>query len=646
MTAKKNNPASKIEDAPKVNGDPEKVDNLASSFSPTAAKDIDEHSSGEPSQSPINHDESVTLEDDFIEFSFSDGEIIFTEGDKSELAYVIVEGTVELCKYVEETEIHIADIDGGGVFGEMGVLDGSPRSATARAKGDVKLKAYNQETLTQLVHDNAAFALPIMNQLVANLRATSNKLAHNQFLTISTSSQKAESHELKPEGTLARLRHFFDADGDINEFQPDTVEIERRKMPGAAYVMMFTIIGLLMTAILYASFSFVDTTVVATGRLTTTSSNIVLQPLETSVVRTVLVKKGDLVEKDQVLATLDPTFVEADIGSNRAVLDGLLSQESRLQAELYDLEGRDFSEINELNQLELEVFRRRQTEFAAKLEAKDQRVKQLEAQISTNKQDAAGMTEQIAVIKEIEAMRIKLMDDGYGSRVNYLGAKNQRLMLEREQRKIKTDNVRARRELDAAAAEREAFVSEWRSKVATELVQVRRKIEETSGQLIKSERRSTLVQISAPADGVVLELADRGVGSVIRGAEPLITLVPLNVDLRVDANISPQDVSKVQIGDVVRIKLDSLPFQKHGTLQGEITLISEDTIETDVQGRPMPMYQSQVNITANNLEGLSENFRLLPGMTASAEIKVGKRRLITYFIYPLVRTFSTSFREP
>ena len=93
------------------------------------------------------------------------------------------------------------------------------------------------------------------------------------------------------------------------------------------------------------------------------------------------------------------------------------------------------------------------------------------------------------------------------------------------------------------------------------------------------------------------------------------------------------------------IKLDALPFQKYGSLQGKVLLISEDTVKAE-DGKSEPTYRIKVEITERDLRSVPENFRLIPGMTGTAEITVGKRKVISYFVYPIARALDNSFKEP
>ncbi len=238
------------------------------------------------------------------------------------------------------------------------------------------------------------------------------------------------------------------------------------------------------------------------------------------------------------------------------------------------------------------------------------------------------------------------MESGHGSRVNFLTAKNQRLSMEREERRLVNLRTRLNSELKAIEADKQAFISEWRSSVGKELVGTRREREELGEKLKKMERRESMVSLTAPQRGVVLSIADRSTGSVIQQAETMFTIVPVDVTLEMEADVQPKDVGSIKVGDPVRVKLDALPFQKYGILGGTVKLISEDTIETEQSKDKGPVYQTKVELTDFDLRNVPPNFRLIPGMTGTAEITTGRKKVVTYFFYPIAKAFDQAFKEP
>ncbi|MEM7404337.1 MAG: HlyD family type I secretion periplasmic adaptor subunit [Pseudomonadota bacterium] len=576
---------------------------------------------------------------------FSTGEYLFYEGEPSDYAYEVIEGTLQLTKETGRGPVQLKRLRPGELIGEMGIIDGSPRSASAVAETDVVARRIDVYAFMQRLEADHQFTVDIISRLITSLRETNTRLAHQHFLNAEQGVEAGGKSKAIRASRRGGLFSFFSANSDFSEFQADAVEIERRRFPPIAKFTLYFIIAFFVLVIAWASIAEIETAVVAPGNITTSVPNITVQPVETAMVLSINAREGDVVEKGQILATLDATFAQADLQASRATLTSVSAQERRLMAELSGSGDANFSEHVAVQALQQEIFNRRQAELTANIAQKDQRTARLEADIDTNIQDARDMAEQLAVLTELESMHQSLMGSGGSSRVQYLEAKNGRLSLAREQRRLLSARRSLRHELEAAKAEKQVYLSERRARMAQELVSVSREREELSERLKKMERRERLVQIVAPARGVVLEIADRSVGSVVQQAETFFTIVPADVPLQMEVNIAPRDVGQVKLGDAVRVKLDALPFQKHGSMEGEVALISEDTVQGDGDARE-PVYRTRIDLTNTQFRSTPENFRLIPGMTGTAEVTVGKRLVITYFFYPIARALENSFKEP
>jgi hemolysin D len=431
------------------------------------------------------------------------------------------------------------------------------------------------------------------------------------------------------------------------EFQPDAAELEQRKLPWATRSTLYVLAAALVAGIAWASLSSIDRVVTSRGKLVTTASTMVVQPLETSTVRTIEVKVGDIVRAGDTLATLDQTFSEADAGQLRDKVQSLGAQIARLDSEIADRVYRiDARGANDEERLQETIHLRRRAQYVARIEAFDQQVARARAGIETKRADREALNRRLVVLRELEGMRGTLFEKDLGSKILLLDARNNRLQLERDLQLQANEITELEHEVSRARAEREAFVQEWRQKAAEELVTARREHDGTVKQLEKATRRNAAFRLTAPADAIVLEIAQRSVGSVLKEAEPLLTLVPLDVPLEAEVMIEAKDIGHVAADAIVRVKLDAYPFQKHGTLDGRLRTISEDSFtDKDKQGRE-GLYRARVALGANALREVPQSFRLIPGMTVTAEIKAGERTVMSYFLYPLLRGLDESIREP
>jgi HlyD family secretion protein len=431
-------------------------------------------------------------------------------------------------------------------------------------------------------------------------------------------------------------------------FQSDALEIEYRPLPRSARLTLYLLLALIVSAIGWASVSYVDRIVVAHGKLVTTAPTIVVQPMETSLIRTINVRPGDMVRQGDILATLDPTFTEADVGQLEYKLASLAAQIGRLEAELderpYLLPEGTASADERLQGI---TYAKRHQQFEARLVAFDQQLAQAEAGIATKKADWQRLSARHAVAKEVESMRAELFQRDTGSKLNLLEARSARLQVERDMQLALSQIKESGEEIGRVQAERQAFIEEWRQKVAEELATLRREHNDVAKPLDKARKRSALVVLTSPVDAEVLEITERSVGSVLREAESFFTLVPLNVPLEAEVSIDAKDIGFVDAHAVAKIKLDAYPFQKHGTLEGVVRMISEDAFtERDKEKAQPPFYRSRIALASPELRAVPSTFRLIPGMTVSAEIKAGERTVLSYFLYPLLRGLDESIREP
>jgi hemolysin D len=431
------------------------------------------------------------------------------------------------------------------------------------------------------------------------------------------------------------------------EFQSDARRIDERRPPWVARATLHVLVAVIVIAGIWMTIAKVDRIVIAPGKLVTTASTIVVQPLETSVVRSLNARVGDIVRKGETLATLDPTFSAADADQLRDKIKSLAAQIERLESELDD---RLFEPkiLDDDTRLQSTIWTRRIEQNKARLASYNQQILGVEAGIVTKKADRAALEIRLDVAKDIEAMRTTLMQKEIGSKFNYLDAKSQRLQVEREMQLAANNAAELEQELERYKAEKAAYLAEFRQKSAEELVQVRRDHDAAVRQLDKAALRNAVTVLTAPADAIVLEVAQRSVGSVMKEAEPLFTLVPLDSPLEAEVSVEGLDVGHVEVGAEARLKLEAWPFQKHGTLSGKVRTVSDDTFTPDPKkdAQQRPFYRSRVEVSAIDLRDVPRSFRLIPGMAVTAEIKAGERTILSYFLYPLLRGLDESIREP
>ena len=403
----------------------------------------------------------------------------------------------------------------------------------------------------------------------------------------------------------------------------------------------------------------IDKVVSAAGRIVAKESTTVVQPLETAIVRTINVHEGDVVKKGQILARLDPTFATADLGALQTSAASLQAEVDRLTAEANGTDYRP-SNGNPMALLQGAMFIQRKSERLFKNENYTQKISSLQSQVQRALADVFSYSERLKVATLVEEKRRELERLQVGSQLNLLQATDSRLEIKRGLDNAAGQAAQAQRDLQALQAERDAYDQNWRSEVGKDLTEQSRKLSDAQENLKKAELRKQMVELRADQDSTVLSVAKVSPGSVMQSGEQLITLVPTDAPLEVEVNIPGTEIGYVHPGNNVTLKLDTLPYNHYGTIDATVRTVSADsfsTRENDSQpkrgSQPTQApdqgnsyYRARLTIGESGLHDVPDGFHMMPGMPITADVKAGKRTVLTYLLSRVLPTFMDGMREP
>ena len=520
------------------------------------------------------------------------------------------------------------------------------------------------------------------------------------------------------------MKHEKEVPAKIVEFQSDALELKDQKLPFLIRCCVWIPFIVLACAIGWACWAEVDVVIQANGRLVTDKQTIVMKPLERSVIKEIHVKIGDVVKKDQILFTFDPTFNQAEaarleneqvmLNAELARLDAeaegkeytasgnqhereqsaIFQQNKRfyeakmtyyrneiemLSAELarLDAEAENSDYKNNKNRHEREqwaIFRQNKNFYQAKIDYFSEANKRIDATVKSREETLNKQQERLEQFQKLEKEQSRLFESTSTALRDLIEITVSRMEIEANIDILKNELLELPHRTASLKAEEEAFIQEWRKDISENRVEVRRKLttmenEEKafvqewmkgiSEKRVETRRRLTAVlkdydkvkqlleyvELRAPCDAVVHEIATFSPGSAVQEAEALITLVPLDGTTEIECEIRPQDIGKVQVGSNARIKISAYPFQKHGTLDGQVRMISENTHQKTEGALTTTYYRGRMSVNGE-LKNIPENFRLIPGMEVQCEIKCDKRRVIEYVLYPLIKGLDEAIREP
>ncbi len=490
--------------------------------------------------------------------------------------------------------------------------------------------------------------------------------------SVDRNTVKQERMRRREEARSEHLRARQNKDKLLVEFQPDAVELEHRSVPGGARWTLYTVIALIIGFVAWSYWAEVDRIVVANGKLITTETPVVLQPITTMEIKKINVGFGDKVRVGEVLATLDPTFSDADV---QQLENKQKSLQSNIARGLAEREGTPFSleghEDEEDWRMQYQLFQERQKEKDAKLEEFDSERNKIEVQKSNTVISIEHNKERVEIFLELEQSSERLRKKGSHSEIDLLSRKLQRKEAETKLLDLESGVRSSDADLESLDKRRTAYIASWNSEVASGLLESFEKLAEVEQELKKARHMDESDEVRVPPNEhydefIVLEVADLSAGSVVKAGEPLFRLMPLDVPLEMEIEIAGRDIGRVRAvdkmpkaeelkdfefpkGSEVTVKINAFNYQKHGFLNGVVRTISEGAFEKQGENQQpgMANYRGRVELLHPvRLDNVPDDFRLMPGMTASAEIKVGKRRVIEYFLYPILRYLDNGLREP
>jgi hemolysin D len=564
--------------------------------------------------------------------SFTDGEYLFREGESGEYAYIVNSGKIEITKISANGEDVLVTLEPPSLFGEMALIDGSPRSASARAKGDTIITEVTSAAFDQYIKKNPEAAVRIMKGISENLRTANQVIAQGGSASIP--SEKSFDESLQSKNTT-----WSDID--------DTDDIYDRSPATPLLYTIYSLLGFVFLSILFGSLNEVDTTVSARGQFTTRTPNIIVEAGANSIVREILVERGQEVKKGQTIALLDNTMTAANLNQNKQIIQNLEQKLNRLTLEKSYVENDSLvARTTQLDALNFDTLKKRVAEYREKINSFNSRLEKSQAALTAENIIYGIAVEQEVLKAKIEAVQKNLYDKKIVTVLNYYTASDATLNAERGTANTQKSINSISSEITILGSEKKAFIAQWASTLTSDITSTNERLMQAQQERIKLAQLANGVIIKAPVDGIVLDLPAVSEGAIVNEGDKILTLVQANEPLYLEVDINPKDISDLKMGLQTSVKIDAMPFQKYGDVKGEVIFVSQDTFSESLAGEKGFYYRGRIKTQPLSESAMPRDFLINQGMLASADIKVGQRRLISYFTYPITRAFEESFTEP
>ena len=391
---------------------------------------------------------------------------------------------------------------------------------------------------------------------------------------------------------------------DLHLINDLNAALQKEKHSGQFWVIILFFL-LLVVFVVWAYNSTVEEVTRGNGNVIPSSREQVIQSLDAGVITQMMVKEGDLVEKDQILLKLDDTRSSAVLRESEAKVENLEATVARLKAEAYG------TKLSFPDSVSPELRRREIAAYKARRQVMVDAIN--------------GLSQSKAALDREIAITAPLVSEGYVSEVELL-------RMRRDSADLATQ-ISERRNRYKADANNELLQAE------SELAQSKENVAMRADPVERS-------QIRAPMRGIVKGIKVTTIGGVVNAGEDIMQIVPVDDKLLVEAYIRPQDIAFIRAGQPALVKVSAYDYSIYGGLEGKVTLVGADTVSNSMQNRandlkldPNQVYYRVLVQTENNSlkDKNGKPMPIIPGMVATVDIKTGEKTIFQYLIKPITR---------
>lgn len=422
------------------------------------------------------------------------------------------------------------------------------------------------------------------------------------------------------------LKKLFFKD-DSYEFEPILSEIEDTPVNPLGRITFWTLMAFIFTAILILCLGKTDVVITAQSKVIPDGNIKTIQSLEIGVISSILVKEGTYVKAGETLVTIDPSVVNPALESTRKNLYEINEELKRLKNNSYKGDSRvqttlyNAQNINLQNQISIKN---------SELNKTDEEISALNSQLKNNKYllaqalDRKKRQEDVLDIISREEYEKTLSD------ISNYSSQNKELL--HKTAELKKQKTIIKQEMSLI------YSQQRKENLETALVR-EKEINELEAQVKEIEFKSTRQKLVSPVNGYVNTIFISTIGGVVTPAEKIMTVIPENTPLLVKATVLSKDIGFVKEGMDVSLKIETFDFQKYGLIDGTVKTVSKDSIQDEKLGLVYEVFITP-KTTFLTVEGRKEELRA--GMSVISEIKTSKRRIIEFFIYPIVKNLKES----
>jgi hemolysin D len=431
------------------------------------------------------------------------------------------------------------------------------------------------------------------------------------------------------------------------DFLPAALEVLEKPPSPIGRAVSITMMLFAALAIAWMYFSEMDIVVTAQGQVVPSGHVKLIQAADAGVVRAIKVRNGQFVKKGEELVELDSTSTTADRARlKREQLEARV-EVARLKAQI----ASDPALFQPPPDIESSIADTQKSLLVSRLQEQEEKLAGLNHDIARRSADRDAIRSMVVKLeKTLPLMKQRLEKNQSLARKHFLSELN---VMDNELEVINQENelqiqrhrlAESEASLAVAIRSRNQMQAEFRAETLAALAEASRRNAAVTQELVKVEQKKSLQRLRAPINGVVQQLAVNTIGGVVTAAQTLMVIVPAEGDLEIDAKVLNKDIGFVRVGQRAAVKFETYQFTRHGFIEGTMQWVGNDAMNDPQLGLVFPVrILLSDTMVPNKVNG--QRGAVAPGMSVTADIAIGSRRVLEYFLAPILRYKEESLRE-
>lgn len=434
--------------------------------------------------------------------------------------------------------------------------------------------------------------------------------------------------------------------GNDTDFMSELEAATHMQPNKIAVALLFVIIGFVLFALLWATFTHVDKITRGSGQVVPSQEIQVVQSLEGGILQELKVSEGELVKKGQILLRIsDVQFSSEERGTEARSL-GLRAKKARLEVEAsgaaFSIPADIAEKAPKIAANEKALYESRQKELQNAYAIYNDKINKAQADLDETKAQINRLYQSLKLLKDELAITSEMVKQRAVPKLEEIRLQREIGDMQGQVSALKEKQGGLEAELSGARKEREAQEDKFRSQALGELNEVETEIAALDESLKSIGDRVSRTELRAPVDGIVNNIALTTIGGVVEPAMRLIEIVPVDDELKIIARVPPSEIAFLRPGQDTKVKITAYDPQKYGSLDGKLVRIGANSV-TDREGNIS--FEIEVR-TEKNYMGTTDNpLPITPGMVAEVEVITGQRTILEYLIKPLLRARDRAFTE-